>query len=126
MLKSSRSTQPRSLMTMESQIRSLLFLFFSPPNQIRQEFSPGHNIPFFVINNELAVLPLPRSRFSRDTNGPIASLARLNGRVVPTVRLLRMKYKQRIIFIPHYEFDALKDSQTLRQGTVFRKKNIFL
>lgn len=118
LLKIDNFNQPRSLMTMESQIRSLLALFFSPPNQIRQEFSPGHNIPYFVINNELAVLPLPRSRFSRDAHGPIPSLARLNGRVVPTVRLLRMKFKQKIIFIPHFEFDALQSSRNLRQGLV--------
>ena len=83
-------------------------IFFKPPNKITQEYSPGHNIPYFVINNDFVILPLPRSRFSRDANGTIPSLARLNGRVVPTVRLLRLKYKHRIIFIPHYEFDSLQ------------------
>ena len=40
----------------------------------------SHNIPYFVINEKVAILPLPRSRFCKDEMGPISSINRINGK----------------------------------------------
>ena len=70
-------------------------------------FSLCQNVPFFVINHTLAVVPLPRSRFCRDKNGPIQSVARLNGRMAIVLRILNQQYK-RTVLIPTFEFDKLE------------------
>ena len=47
--------------------------------------SVSHNIPYFVVNDEVAVLPLPRSRFCKDEMGPIPSVSRINGIYLNTI-----------------------------------------
>ena len=77
-----------------------------------------------MLNDSIAVLPLPRSRFCKDQMGPIPFVQRINGnltrafstlvciivvlgRVAPTLRLLKAEFQDKVVFVPHYEFDTL-------------------
>lgn len=75
--------------------------------EIRQRHGINRKYSHFLVNGDTAVLPISKKRFLRDGNGTIQDLDRVNGRFGTYKRLLEAEYNEKLIVVPHYEFEIL-------------------
>lgn len=81
--------------------------------EIRQRHGINRKYSHFLVNGDTAVLPISKKRFLRDGNGSIQNLDRVNGRFGTYKRLLSAQYGDKLILVPHYEFEILGGSSDL-------------
>jgi len=81
--------------------------------EIRQRHGNNRKYSHFLVNGDIAVLPISKKRFLRDGNGTIQQLARVNGRFGTYKRLLEAQYGDKLVLVPHYEFEILGNASDL-------------
>lgn len=81
--------------------------------KIRQRHGINRKYSHFLVNGDIAVLPISKKRFLRDGDGTIQHLDRVNGRFGTYKRLLEAQYSDKLILIPHYEFEILGNANDL-------------